>query len=283
MHMDENSPELNCVTVVQDSRAIWEALNAVKKQATDRQYTNFYVSDVTLRCWIRQKELTMIRYPSSVFLLRQRNGFQFFWFTTVDYHAFEKHVEQVVSVMRQPLSTPFLHTSDEYLPVRDVLLQHGFERYRRIFRMQRIQNTPSPLPLQSTAFANEDDAEEVAEMLHANFNPLADQIPDLEEIRWGAHEHQILLAKNEDGHVIALFWAVRQGGVVQWRYWATRPEYRKASLAGLSLLQQALALHADAHRLLLWVDELNIRARRIYERLGFTLDGLINDTYCLTR
>ncbi len=282
MHMDENSPESNCVTVVHDSQIVWKALDAVKTQGSDR-YTNFYVSDALLRCWIRQKEISMIRFPSSVFLLRQREGFQFFWFTTVDYHAFEKHVGQVVSMTRQPLSTPFLYASDEYLPVRDVLLQHGFERYIRMFRMQRIQETPLSVPPPSITFAHEDDAEEIEEMLYASFHPLADQIPSLEEIRWGSRKHQILLAKNEDGHVIALFWAVRQGGVVQWRYWTSRPAYRKASLAGLSLLQQALALHADAHRLLLWVDEPNIRARRIYERLGFTLDGLINDTYCLTR
>lgn len=269
---------------VETPRQIWDAMLQVKRCRRDWQ-TNIYLTGEVLQTWIGRGELSMLWLPDSLFLLRQRDGFQRLYWLTADVRAFGGALEILLSsTAGRTMSTDAIYRKEAGSPLARIFVLKGFIQRARLYRMRRDgENRPAASVRDGVAYACEAEASEIEALLRETFDALSDQLPDLDEIVSAVRAKEIFCTRDEDGRIAALAWMTQRGGAVQWRFWLTRPDCRNASFFGRRVRRQAFAFHAGAKYMYLWVHEDNAKAKRLHEETGFVADGLVEDVYCCSR
>lgn len=276
-------PKRNAVSLVEDIQEIKEAITWLKDQG-DEWYTNFFIPDDYMTACLRSGQVTIFYGKASVFLLRQKSNFQLLYFISTDIRKFDEDILDLSEHTGQTLTVDILSQKKINDSVAEIFLRHGFQKRICLYRMQLTKKYHRQEKLvNDITYAKAEDTEPIHNMLLSGFDELCEQVPSAREIIRAIEHKQILVMRNNNQEVITFFWLEHTGNMVLWRYWFTNPDYRKETLAGIILLKQALAMHAEIKRTLLWVREDNIRARKVYEKLGFKDDGLLDNVFCLIR
>lgn len=125
-----------------------------------------------------------------------------------------------------------------------------------------------------------EDLAVIEQILLTNFNPTAERIPDLDELRkliGPDNLGDIYLVKDNDRIIGLMIFSVG-GGTIHLRYWWTDPAYRGQRI-GSSLLKSFFNRGKDLKRMILWVDILNSNAISKYEHYGFRQEQMYDYIY----
>ena len=119
-----------------------------------------------------------------------------------------------------------------------------------------------------------EDSVVILQLLYSNFDPLSEQIPDIEEIAHYIQNKWVLVYKLE--HKIVGFIIFELTGLTLYlRYWFVLPQFREMNI-GSKLFNSFMYEGRNTKRQLLWVITHNINAIKRYVHYGFKPEKLFD-------
>ena len=267
---------------ITDVADIDKAINSIR-QKNGIWHTNFYISREECHECVAEGAFSIFISTNSVLLFRRRTRFYILYFATSDLDDFRTSVNDVCVSAKENYIAYIIHKDNCKVEVIDILSELGFIRRSVLRRMVlKKQYSRTANSSHELVVANSDDVDEIYEIFYNNFDEFSDRLPSKQEIGKGikSQRDDILVLRDDNGHIINIFWFVRQGKSILWKYWIIRPEYRDRGL-GAQLAQCALSLYTDAMRIALWVRDNNPRAQALHRKLGFVPDNLNDNVMCL--
>jgi GNAT superfamily N-acetyltransferase len=152
----------------------------------------------------------------------------------------------------------------------------GFRSYRELTRMTRIGSVRDErtLPDMAVHKAVHSEASGVLAFLERLLDPLAEQIPELEDMESAADRGQILVAANGNAvEGVLIFQTI--GFSTTLRYWFVEPRARSRG-TGAALMRTFLLQVAGSRRIVLWVFSDNADGIAKYEHYGFRRENLVD-------
>lgn len=151
-----------------------------------------------------------------------------------------------------------------------------FKPFRNYIRM--IKHTPPPPCVNYVKnHAGRKDLNCIQDLLHKNFNPASDHLPDANELEKLIDAKQVFMQPSDiEGEIkgVLIFENFRTRAYL--RALCVEEKYRSQGV-GSSLMATWLNAHRNIAKLFyLWVNQANQRVIKFYERFGFRWDGLKN-------
>lgn len=160
------------------------------------------------------------------------------------------------------------------------LQEAGFQFYAKFQRMvcTNIQ-TDDSLDLSHVEFARPEDAPEILEIVHQEFDPLTARIPCLEVLTKRIDEGEVFVVRR-DGRIAGFTtFDSNRKRVALLDYVIVRPEYREEKIAK-KILWHKWKHHNQSQYYILWINVLCTGPIRYHEKNGFQIDGMYD--YILT-
>jgi RimJ/RimL family protein N-acetyltransferase len=135
----------------------------------------------------------------------------------------------------------------------DIYARRGFVRHATLLRMSRLSEPGGweDYVAPEVTFAGPEDAPAILAFLERLLDPLAEQIPNLEEIQAAAaRQEMIVLREQQDLAGVLYFESHRQTAIL--RYWWLDERFRERGM-GSRLIKTFFQLCREARRIVLWV------------------------------
>lgn len=272
--MSRNDTVLHPVTDFAELSAIRKELRA----AFGSVVTNFNVFPAEAKKWIEEGKLLRLDSPRCVFLLHNAPRVEevyYFAAATDDVAATAEAMKEGGYGTGRPMVLEEVSREEKSaLPLNGIMT---------LTRMSR--NTPSERPEDrrpadgvAIEEASEEDIPEIERILLANFNPVAERIPDIAELsRIASSEGKIFVCRS-DKAIAGLMICSFEPSAIHLRYWWTAPEVRGKGVGG-SLLNEFFKAGADRRRQFLWVDRDNTNAIEKYSHYGFVQESMFDHIF----
>ncbi|HVV00535.1 MAG TPA: GNAT family N-acetyltransferase [Verrucomicrobiae bacterium] len=264
--------------VVETVDEVFEAIQRVKERSGAAPATNFFPARPKLENWVSRREFLTAGKGETVAFFRKDRGFLHLYFVAGTLESLDEFLKDAEFLRENRLAADLIGAGASLPPMSRVLEASGFAPYRTLIRLARSGASPVP-PANHPGtdegkieFATAKDAAAVQELLEANFDAYADQLPLPYETDAAIAARQVLVCR-EGGKIAALLHFETQGVTSTVRYWLTSPEFRDRGL-GSKLLKHYLNTQASARRFTLWVGAGNENALMKYAAFGYTADGL---------
>lgn len=161
-------------------------------------------------------------------------------------------------------------------------LDIGFTRYKRYVRMKKnlkeqfFETNKSRFVV---SFATIDDADSIIELWRESLDVLSTPLPCVAEMKDMIEAGNVYCIK-DNGDLVAAVYMNCAGKSVTLSHLSVSSKYRKQGIASI-LVNGALTnmINQGIENCILWVDEKNTPAYKMYEKYEFIPDGLISDQY----
>lgn len=238
--------------------------------------TNFFPDPFRHSLWIEKGELSFGETGESLFLLRENSFFHSLFYVSTTLQALKSDLALfLVKHQGETLVADVVGNQDN-VTARQVFLDLGFQQYASLTRMSRINNSPATVYQKNPHIVNGSvaDASIIYDLLNLYFDPLAEQLPLLEELEDFAKKGQLIVYK-ENNEIGGFIIYELQGKTAYLRYWLVHPEFRGKGI-GSALFNELLSRSADARRLILWVMDTNHNAINMYLHFGAEYEMMFN-------
>lgn len=267
---------------VKDIAEMDRAITGVKKQ-NRTCYTNFYISREDWDDYINAGTVSMVASTGSVLVFRKKPRFYVLYFFISDIKDFSLIMRRIFQAKNRNYVTDIVYKNNCFAEIIGVLQSNGFIKrviYERMVLKQKYAYKETSFS--GLVHAQLSDVDGIYELMYNNFDEFSDQLPSKNEISKAINsdKNDIIILKNNSGLILNMFWFVKQGKTVHWRYWIIHPEFRGKGL-GTKLVVQALSRYSEAERVILWVRDNNPRAIALHKKLGFVSDNLTDCVMCL--
>jgi ribosomal protein S18 acetylase RimI-like enzyme len=240
--------------------------------------TNFFLDIPKMELWMR---LNLIQYEDigeTVFFRRGNKGFSNLFFITPDTTALFRDIDLFMRKYSGELFViDLVGKPDDVLVLSDVFNKKGFYKYTSLQRMSKItgNNFIGSSVSTNVGYAKRSSAESVFKLLFEYFDPIAEQIPLLEEIYNLADNNRIVIYSGEM-NTIQGFMIYELNGLTSFlRYWFVHPDHRDKKIGSL-LLQSFFNESNNTRRQIFWVISSNQNAIKRYEHYGFVKEELFD-------
>ena len=241
--------------------------------------TNFYWDDNKHPYWIAEGALRYDAKQESILLIHRAEVFSNLYYISTDMDKALQHLSEldvdtdvVVDVV----------TKGDNKDSVDLFEKCGFKAYKHLFRMTHAGLMPVDDwdVNQEVRSAHKDDLDAISKALSLGFDPLAEQLPSIQELSGYIDKDGILLIKDQEN--ICGFIIYEIVGVTWYlRYWYVSPDHRNLGV-GAKLLKASLIKGKETKRQILWVMSHNENAIKRYEHYGFKRE-LMNDYVLVKR
>lgn len=238
--------------------------------------TNFFLDQFKHTIWIENEQLFIEEIGESVILLRENAGFYSLFYVSTGTESLESSLIAFLSRHQQNVIVTDLVGNENNLAPEQIFLHQGFRHYASLTRMTRINNSPQQEYAlnPNVEVGSVYDVNAIFELLHQHFDPIAEQLPLLQELQKYAENNGLIIYR--DGTNIAGFIIYELSGKTSYlRYWFVHPQYRGQKI-GSSLFYHLLHLSGDARRLILWVLDSNDNAIKMYLHFGAVFEKMFN-------
>jgi GNAT superfamily N-acetyltransferase len=249
-----------------------EQLLASLRSQFRQSLTNLYLTAGTLAQWGRLGRLYQFSAEGCLLLVREEAGFHRVYFLAASTQAIESAAAALEQLPPAPLVMDLVGPESKLAEVQACWQDFGFSPYRRFIRLWRPGLTEQVAGDDGIHVAAPSEAESICGLLHQEFDPYSEHLPDPDEVRRRAERAEVLFVKEAD-QLAALLIFERTGVTSNLRYWYVRPESRGQKL-GSRLMRRYFAASEGAQRMILWVDDENVGAKDRYEHYGYRADGL---------
>jgi GNAT superfamily N-acetyltransferase len=264
------------MTPVKQVSFITDAIN-FSKSFGKKSLTNYFLSADKTAALIEEAKVYSVNTEETIFLFKKNGDFYNLYFFASCLESFEQGLaeikrtygtqEFVVDVVLTQLTTP----------VVDVFTESGFVTYTSLVRMSRtdaIAINEEALADANQTVASASDAEQVFNLLNQYFDPRAEQLPDLAEVKaWINHGRVLVYKVNKE---LAGFIIFELNGLTLYlRYWFVSPNHRDKKI-GSKLFNFFLDKGKASKRQLFWVIQTNENAIVRYRHYGFKEEKMYN-------
>ena len=263
--------------LVENINEIKEAITKVKENSDAEWYTNFYVNDDAINRWITFKQIYLINFADSFFVIRDRKSFIHLYFSSNNINSLRRELLLLKKNIAVPTVVDLLAKQDS---VKLLFENCGYIHYCKLTRMFKRNSPNNKICIDEENFANADEAEDVLAIINENMDPLCEQIPDLSEIKIAINARSILVKRDNKNNLLALLYFERSGRTAYLRYWVTAKQAQGLGY-GKSLYKLYESLNLDVVQFRLWVRDDNSKVKRIYENYGYVYDRLKDEVFVL--
>jgi GNAT superfamily N-acetyltransferase len=248
------------------------------KQFKKGYLTNFFLDIPRMELWMRLKLIQYEEIGKTVFFRRENKGFSNIFFITTDTSTLSGDIDLFLRKYSDSLFViDLVGKTDNVLVLTDVLAEKGFYKYTSMVRMTKIADShfTGSVVCDSLSYADRNKADNVFKLLYEYFDPIAEQIPLLQEIYNLADNNRIVIHCDEIETIQGFLIFELKGLTSYLRYWFVHPEHRDKKI-GSSLLQSFFKESIDTKRQLFWVIRSNKNAIKRYEHFGFVKEELFD-------
>jgi ribosomal protein S18 acetylase RimI-like enzyme len=265
---------------VSEQHDVQEFINGIK-DLNKGFLTNYFPDPAKIRLWLRHKLVFAEIYDETRFLFRKDKGFYHLYYCSTS----EKNLQAALSALLQSLPDTLLTIdvigNSKDLSELDAGIQSaGFFPYTSLVRMSRIisdttimTDTRNP----NLFDAKKVDTPEIIRQLQQYFDPLAENLPLLEEFESWISMGQIIVFREEKEIQGFLIYEII-GLTSYLRYWFVHPAHREKKI-GSVLIQEFFKRSIETRRQLFWVIKSNQNAIKRYLHYGFLPENLIDNIY----
>lgn len=232
--------------------------------------TNLYGRREQVERWCAAGRLQAFVAGDAVLVLRADRDFHHV------YHVASDLPSLTQALLRLPpgrYATDLVGRSESLEPVCEAYAAGGFAHHAFLRRMVRVQ-TVEPSSSDGVVVAAPEDAGAVAAFLGRLLDPMAEQLPEPDELAEAAADGRLLLMRTGSALVGMLMYDL-EGQLAHLRFWHVNHGARGAGV-GRRLMASFLSRCAQARRIVLWVIGDNDRSIAIYRHYGFEVDGLLD-------
>lgn len=252
-----------------DPEALQRCTGAIPRNAPGYT-TNLYATAEQAAAWCASGRLRAVQADGAVLLLLGDRDFEHVYHIAADAPALTAALR---ALPRGTYSTDLIGQGDALEQAGAAYAAAGFAPHAFLRRMSRVQ-LPGPAGTGDAMPAGPEDAPAVAALLDRLLDPLAERLPELDELRQAAAEGRLLVGRDGQTMLGMLMFELK-GQLAHLRFWHVAPEAQGRGVGG-RLMHDFLARVAPARRIVLWVMGDNERSIQIYRRYGFEIDGLID-------
>jgi len=250
----------------------FEQALALAKKGTKRLSTNFFVAFSRYASFFKKGILWYATDETCAVFARNEEACTRGFFVC-GCEDLKRASELLVPHGNKPLVVDLVGRHQDILTQAKVLEESGFVRHEIILRLTRgkFEGPLQKSPLEVT-FAKREDAVQIESLLKGEFDSLADQLPDMEEIVEATSAQNIRVVR-EDGRVLGFEWNEKTGVTVTMRYGGVAKDARcKGVWSALMLDYFDNSLSCPRH--LMWVRSKNTVASACHAHFGYQVDGL---------
>jgi|LFRM01.1.fsa_nt_gb ribosomal protein S18 acetylase RimI-like enzyme len=165
----------------------------------------------------------------------------------------------------------------EHEPVLAYWQSKGFKPYlpRKRMLVPAVEFKAASFPAGTVVFAQKKHAPAISALLSASFDRYLGCIPSQEEIIAGIERKEFICAVDARDRIMGVLEIRRRRNLYTIRHLVVEREFRGRGLARKMLAFLETIVEKDAKiKIELWVQSNNPAARRLYEKAGFSYDGL---------
>ena len=233
--------------------------------------TNFFLPEAALERAVLAGEMAKVESYGSVVLVKREEMFHRVYYAAVSPASATEALRKVPAPV---LVADLVGRPVDIEAWASAFIEAGFDVYTRFQRMLRIPRPGAAIvePPDGTLLAGAGHVAEIRDAIVGHFDAYAERIPTLEEVRHAVESRAILIARHGD-KLAAILYFEDQGVSTHLRYWLAMPAFRGCGYAHMLMLRY-LYEHHGFRRFVLWVEKSNIRAIPLYERYGYSRDGV---------
>lgn len=255
--------------IVPNWQKLQQQLRNVSRGAIDYS-TSLYASPSQIDQWCLAGSIRTMVTDETVLVLRTERDFQRIYHVTSNVQSLTEKLRNLPTG-RYVADLVGRHSSIK-VP-RAAYEASGFRLHSTLCRMVRAKSHVL-LPSGSADRAHSNDVMAVELFLERLLDPLSEQLPTVEELNKAAEEGRLLIVKH-DAVLAGMLMYDLQEKLAHLRFWHVDPTAQGLGV-GRDLMGSFLSECGDNRRVVLWVIGDNARAIAIYDRYGFTFDGLLD-------
>jgi len=259
-----------------------EIQNAIKAVKDFRKgfITNFFPEVDKINSFITQGLLYKKTIGETTFILRENQAFCYLYFCSTTDDAVKLSLSQL-DILKDKTQL-VVDIIGKYPDIQSIILSfeaNGFYLYTSLNRMSRsttefeyYKSYPGLIK------ADLEHASVILNLLNQYFDPLAEQLPTLQEINdWIKLNHLIIVAERGEIQGFIIFDII--GFTSYLRYWFVHPQHRNKKIGSI-LINEFFKNSVSTKRQLFWVIQSNENAINRYLHYGFKSENLFD--YVLT-
>lgn len=249
--------------------------NAIGKQMLSNCYLPY--NEIVRK--IENKEIHLLSHKDIVLLIQEVNGIhKMYYFVKEDkeneigadiYHDLSRQMGNYSSLMTDFISS---------VPCNkfDIIENLGYQPYKKYLRYHILEKKVRLLePLEKAGFAGFSEIDDIYQLLYHTFDVLTDHLPPKEELYAFVKSQQIIKICRE-GKIAGVLLFEQQGVKSYLRAICVSHEYRNRNIGYLLMVNYIKITRNDSKSFYLWVESVNKSAIRLYEKLGYEPEGLID-------
>lgn len=244
------------------------------KAISDGFITNFYPEIDKINVWIEKGQLYKTTIGDTAFFLKEKTEFSHLFYSSASIEALNYSLSHLnIFIDKTHLVADIIGKESDIKSIVHVFKENGFCLYTTLNRMSR--NTTGDESVNSylnLINAQIEHAPTILNLLYKYFDPLAEQLPSLDEIiNWIKLNHIFL--KEEKGEILGFVIYDLIGVTSYLRYWFVHPQHRNRKIGSI-LMNEYFKNSVKTKRQLFWVIQTNVNAINRYLHYGFHSENL---------
>jgi len=243
---------------------------------------NLFAGPETMNAWMAQGRLELLEASTAaLFLLRDRD-FRRLFHVAPNRASLADALAILAGLLGSRIVTDLVGRQGGVEPLIELHAARGFRPHSRLFRMAALGMHPLSCeagPKPGIDYPGPATAPEVLAFLEARLDPLAERIPELDDLRMACAHNEVLCCR-EEGVLAGVLVMGTSGCTTMLRYWFVDKRHQGLGLGG-RLIRGLFRACPVGSRVVLWVLADNQDAIAKYEHYGFRLDGLMDQVMVL--
>lgn len=238
--------------------------------------TNFYPDIEKVNKWIKYGELYSRKINNTLLLFRKREYFFNLFYCASSKYVLDSAIRELeVTYSGKHFIVDLLGSEKNVIVLKEIFIKNNFYNYVSLCRMSKSTNYVNSTDLNTVLkTAESQHSDKIFELLNTYFDPIAEQLPYLEEIiNWIELGHIKIYEK--DGLILGFVIYDLIGLTSYLRYWFVHPKYRDKKI-GSALLKRFFYDSKGTKRQLFWVIQSNDNAIKRYKHYGFKPENMFD-------
>ena len=238
--------------------------------------TNCFITIDQFNKLILNELLYEITIGEVFFLIKNNGTFFKIYYYAASINELAKSLPTLLNLFSDETLVVDLLAKNDKCPERKLFEENLFSLYTSLIRMSCIEKKNYNVGLSSTNVrsATYQDMTLVKDLLDLYFDPIAEQLPDTDDLLNWIYNDRIILFE-EQRNILGFIIYDLKSSTLYLRYWFVHPDYRDRKI-GSKLFNEFLLRGKDTHRQMFWVISSNENAIKRYVHYGFKEELMYN-------